>query len=333
VRNVLTANSGKGTYDDGSESTPIKITRRVIEDQISPSQIALGFYDEKHSYVSELETAVNALPNFDRIKDSVVIGNSKTDDSISSWLAENDTIPILFFIDPWGYQSISLELISNSIRSFGCDCLFFFNYSRLNMGVSNDALMKPVEHFFGPDLYAKVRKRVETEGHGPHYRRAIIMEEIAAFFRSKSAYTRPFTFMKEGERRISHDLMLVTKHPIGIGVFKDIASKHCFLDPDGVPHFEFCDVNDSLFPVLSAGNVGMKALKVDLLGTYSGKVTTIKQIYEAEQQYGPYLMKNYKDAVIALELEGKVTCKPPVDERQKRKGKPTLGDKVEIEFP
>ena len=60
-------------------------------------------------------------------------------------------MPTFFFVDPWGYKGLSLRLINSVLKDWGCDCVFFFNYNRINMGLGNDAVEKHMDALFGKE--------------------------------------------------------------------------------------------------------------------------------------------------------------------------------------
>ena len=66
-------------------------------------------------------------------------------EKIAEIFKQMDTIPALFFVDPWGYKGLSLRLISSFLGSWGCDCIFFFNYNRINMGINNQAVKEHMD--------------------------------------------------------------------------------------------------------------------------------------------------------------------------------------------
>jgi hypothetical protein len=70
-----------------------------------------------------------------------------------------------------------------------------------------------------------------------------------------------------------------------------------------------------------------------LLDEYAGQENTTREVYEKHSVGKPYLMRNYKDILLKLELEGKLVADPPAHKRRKRKGKITFGDNVLIKFP
>ncbi len=325
---------GKGVYDDGSESTPIKVIKSVIEKGIDKKKLVMVFADAEEDVVSEFERNVDRIENVESIRESIHIIHHRTGKSMVDWIRGVKLPPTFFFIDPFGYKGISLDLILAATESFGCDCIFFFNYNRINMSIKNKSLLIPVNEFLGEDLAESLRERIERACN-PHERRSIILEAIFSVLRDNKRYVFPFTFSFESERKISHDIMLVTKHPIGVGAFKDVASKFGFMSEDEIPTYEFCDADRSLFPLLSEFSKTLDDLKGHLLRKYAGKRLTIKEIFEDDQQYGPFVRKNYKRAVIELEQHGAIKCIPAIGTkgRPSRNGVPTAGDGVVVTFP
>jgi hypothetical protein len=74
------------------------------------------------------------------------------------------------------------------------------------------------------------------------------------------------------------------------------------------------------------------ALKDLMAITCAGTTQTVERVYETNTVGTPYTLKNVKDAIIALELEGRVTVDKPAAKRM-RLGKVTLGDDRMVTFP
>ena len=55
----------------------------------------------------------------------------------------------LYFFDPWGYKGLTLNLIREAITPFGCDCVFFFNFKRINAAIANEQFRKHIDALFG----------------------------------------------------------------------------------------------------------------------------------------------------------------------------------------
>jgi three-Cys-motif partner protein len=60
-------------------------------------------------------------------------------------------VPTLVFLDPCGYKGLSLKLISSVLAGFGNDCIFFFNYSRINMKLDLEVMNSSIDEFFEPE--------------------------------------------------------------------------------------------------------------------------------------------------------------------------------------
>jgi three-Cys-motif partner protein len=82
-----------------------------------------------------LEAEVNKLPEIERLCYKPQIINSEVGSEIIGRLENITLSATLFFIDPWGYKRLPLLLIVSMLKSWGCDCIFFFNYNRVNMGL------------------------------------------------------------------------------------------------------------------------------------------------------------------------------------------------------
>jgi hypothetical protein len=79
-----------------------------------------------------LKTAIDAVPGVGTLRYRPTIQNRIIDGKWAGILSKLQ-VPTLVFLDPCGYKGLSLKLISSVLGGFGNDCIFFFNYSRINM--------------------------------------------------------------------------------------------------------------------------------------------------------------------------------------------------------
>ena len=70
------------------------------------------FNDRDEDHVHELEEAIKALPGIERLKHQPLLWNLEVGDEIAKAFQSVHTIPILAFVDPWGYKGLSLRLVS-----------------------------------------------------------------------------------------------------------------------------------------------------------------------------------------------------------------------------
>jgi hypothetical protein len=84
---------------------------------------------------------------------------------------------------------------------------------------------------------------------------------------------------------------------------------------------------DASTPLLFSLARPFDGLKEELLKVFSRKKRLMKQIYEQHSVDTPFISRNYKDALLALENEGKITAEPT----KRKKG--TFADHVVVTFP
>lgn len=91
---------------------------------------------------------------------------------------------------------------------------------------------------------------------------------------------------------------------------KEIMAKCSSKKEQGVPSFEY-NPADKRFPRLFELTRPLDELTDMLLNDFAGKTMTMKQIYEGHHVGKPYIKKNYKDALVKLERQGKIYVNPP----------------------
>src|ERR1700721_1053611 len=94
-------------------------------------------------------------------------------------------VPSLFFVDPWGYKGLSLGLINSVVKNWGCDCVFFFNYNRINMGLNNEAVEPHIDGVFGKERAKVLREKLV--GMPSERREAAIIEALTAALKELGA--------------------------------------------------------------------------------------------------------------------------------------------------
>ncbi len=238
-------------------------------------------------------------------------------------------VPTLFFVDPWGYKGFSLRLINSVLKDWGCDCVFFFNLNRINMGINNSQVKEHMEAIFGEDLLQAMI--VEIGQFDPEDRELYVVEKLCEALKEhsqKELYVLPFRFRKP-DYRPSHHLIFASKHFRGYDIMKGIMATESSNHVDTVPSFEYSPAGPK-FPILYQLSKPLEELKKMLKNDFAGKTCSVKNIYEQHSVGTRFIMQNYKTAIKELEETGKVTVCDPED-KKRRKG--TLADRLLITFP
>jgi hypothetical protein len=217
------------------------------------------------------------------------------------------------------------------LKDWGCDCILFFNYNRINMGLPNKFVMEPINALFGEERASELRE--EIEGLKPFERELAIVEAIGEALQEMGGkYVLPFCFKREDGRRTSHHLIFVSKHHLGYDIMKEIMAKESSGAEQGVPTFEY---NPSFRKqgLLFELSRPLDDLGDMLLEQYAGRTMTMMEIYHDHNCGRRFIKRNYKAILTQLEQGGKVTCDPAAADRPKRHGEPTFADAVEVMFP
>jgi three-Cys-motif partner protein len=320
--------AGPSRYEDGSNSTPLLILEQAIKDADMSEMLVALFNDKDSNNVQALETAIKALPNISNLQYKPIVKNQEVGTEIVKMFEEFESIPTLLFIDPWGYKGLSLRLINSVLKNWGCDCIFFFNYNRINMGLNNQFVREHMEALFGKERAERLGNRLKELK--PLERELTIVEELAQALKEMGGkYVLPFGFKNEKGERTSHHLIFVSKHPLGYDIMKGIMAKESSSNEQGVPSFEYNKehITKSLQPLLFEFSRPLDDLGEMLLKEFAGKTLTMREIYEKHNVGKPYIDKNYKEVLKKLELAGKITTEPS------KRPKNTFGNDVKVTFP
>ena len=300
--------------------------QQAIEDPIFAERLVTIFNDKDEDHARSLEQSIQALSGIERLQHDPQIWNEEVGDGIAGLFEDMRTIPLLAFIDPWGYKGLTLRLVNAFLKDWGCDCVFFFNYNRINMGLNNPAVHEHMCALFGPERAAALRD--ELEPLSPADREATIVNELGTALKDYGhRYVLPFCFKNESGRRTTHHLILVTKHFKGYEVMKEIMAKSSSEANQGVPSFTYLPPTANRQRFLFELSRPLDDLKGQLLVAFAGQTRSMREIYEEHSVDRPFLARNYKTVLYAMLEEELIQ----VDRRPKRKG--TFADDIRVTFP
>ena len=323
--------AGPGRYKDGTKSTPLLVLERAIRDPEMREVLVTMFNDKDENNSCSLEQAISELPHIEKLKYRPEVRNKEVGQEIVAMFSQMRLIPTLFFIDPWGYKGLTLQLINAVLKDWGCDIIIFFNYNRISMGLSNPYVEEHMNALFTKQRADKLRQHLETLN--PSEREMAIVEEIAnALTEMGAKYVLPFCFKNEHGTRTSHHLIFVTKHFRGYGIMKDIMARQSSAADQGVPSFTY-NPADKRFPLLFELTRPLDDLGSMLLKDLVGRRLSLKELYEEHSVGKPYILKNYQDVLRKFESAGTITTEPSAERRRKLKGEVTFSEKVIVTFP
>jgi three-Cys-motif partner protein len=323
--------AGPGRYKDGTKSTPLLLLEQAIENPDMRQMLVTMFNDANEDFSRSLERAIHSLPGVGQLSYPPEVFNFEVGEKIARMFEEMRLVPTLFFVDPWGYKGLSLNLIGSVLKNWGCDCIFFFNYNRINMGLANDLVRDHMNALFGKARADSLRVRLEAMD--PYERELTIVEELVEALQDMGGkYVLPFRFVNDRGTRTSHHLIFVSKHILGYTIMKEIMAKECSRMEQGVPTLEY-NPADARYPLLFELSRPLDDLAEMLLSEFAGQTLTMETVYRKHHVGRRFIKRNYKEALRRLEAEGRIITDPPAENRIRRKGQVTFADHVEVAFP
>ena len=322
--------SGPGIYDDGSESTPILILRRVIASPSLRNKFVFYLNNKDPENCYKLRQNISQLDGISSLQFNPLISNEEITYETPPKF-NFPKIPCFCFLDPAGYNGLSLNLLEVFGKDFGTDLIFFFNYNDINRALSNPKVAINMEQLFGRKHYYLLIDKIKNQS-GQNRESIIVNEMSEALHDIGLRYTLPFRFKFEKKERTSHYIIFASKNITGFNIMKEIMVKIGETDYNGIGQFEFipsCDKSSSIqLSIIDLFNIPFETFKDNLCKRYFGKTYTMKSLYNTDSPNTRFISRQYKQALIELELEGRITCDKPYAKRRKN----TFSDNTVINF-
>lgn len=320
--------SGPGVFADGTVSTPLSILSYAIRDESLRTRLVTMFNDKDAEHATQLQAAINVLLGIETLTYRPEVSNLEVGSEAVDLFRGRNLVPTLFFIDPWGYKGLSLNLIGAAIKSWGCECIFFFNYNRIRSGLDNPLVATLMAELFGREQFEQLRDRVSRL---PMRERepAIINAMTESLKHVGGRYVLPFRVGSQHGNRTSHYVIFVSKHFRGYHIMKEVMEK-LSSDESEVRSLEFLPVKSPQLRLLDLNNpYGVSPLKALLAQACAGQSMSVEEAYEHSTVDTPYILKHVQKALMELESEGRVTIDPPAGKRKRG----TLAKEKIVTFP
>ena len=317
--------AGPGRYKTGAMSTALRVLLAAIDDPMFSDRLVTVFNDKDDKHVRSLQAEIDSLPGIEKLRHKPDVWHEEVGDEIARQFEKINTIPLLAFIDPWGYKGLTLRLVNAFLKDWGCDCIFFFNYNRINAGLSNPVVRARMEALFGVDRAASLAEALRPLR--PVEREATIVNELGTALKEYGhRFVLPFCFKKASGIRTTHHLVLVTKNFKGYEVMKEIMAKSSSGEQQGVPTFTYVPPTADQQRLLFDLSRPLDELQDELLANFAGRTLTMRALYEEHSVDRSFLARNYKAVLSKMRKEDLVST-----DRQPTGS--TFADNILVTFP
>lgn len=317
--------AGRGSYSDGTPSTPLLIVQHAIDTPALHDLFISQFVEADRDTAVALNAAITALPGLSRLKYEPRVHPVGVDEKVAEWFEAKNYVATLTFIDPFGYAGLTARLVHAALKDPGSECVFFFNFNRVNAAIDNGCVEDHVKRLF--DAADATTLRGELKGLNTFQREEAVVKRLVEVIKRKHAqHVLTFRFLNDDASRTSHYLVFATKDPLGAKIMKDVMARESSWTDGKTPGYGCSPkpMTPSLMDCLDP----VDDLVLELSVAFAGKTTTVAGVYFAHGLERPFTPAQYKDALMRLEAQGKVTALPPASERRER----TMADHVQIRF-
>ena len=326
---------GPGKYGDDNLSAPLLIVKSTLENPELSKKMRFLFNDNDPANVSALKESISEIDSNNKLGRRVEYHSETVGEGFHSRLRIPANMPVLSFVDPFGYKGLTIDLINELISNSGSDCIFFFNYNRINMALSsNTKFDEHLKSLFGEARTATLKGQLANLP--ASQREPIVLNALVdALCENKSNYVLPFKFYSTEMLRTSHFIIFVTKHPTACKIMKQIMYSNSAKDSDGVATFSFEDSRN--FGIghdqISFFDRPIEELKMEILKRHSGQTVQVSQLCEEVDCdfSNHYVGKNVKEVLKNLEIEGKLNVISGRTQKY-RCGNLNMPDKAIIQF-
>ncbi len=324
--------AGPGVYGGGEESIPIIICKQVVSEPRLRTSVKLWFNEGDPSYYEKLKANINSVAGIATLTHKPRVTSHITAQDFAPRLSGMRT-PSFVFADPCGYKGLSLRLIASALKPFGNDCLFFLNYNRINMKISYEVMNDSINAFFEAARADQVRDEIRTIDN-PQEREDVILFAVRRALKDDvGASSLTFAFRTREGGGTSHHLVYATKNIRALNQMKRIYTKASSDKADDVGSLDF-DPRDAGPRNMSLFGP-MEEVRQRLLQVFAGRTLTFEELIVAEADHTRFTDTAYRNALLDLEEEKRVTMIPPAQERRLRPGgeRRSLPGATSITFP
>jgi three-Cys-motif partner protein len=328
--------SGPGRYENGLASTPIQILEHAVSSPDLQQMLLAMFNDENADHTSALTKAISELPDIGKLKRYPRIRTGAVDQALVDRFKNSSLGPSFSFIDPFGFKGLTLDLVDTLVRSWGSDLVLFFSFNSINRSLTIPSVKKHIDALFGQKKAEELRvtaKTVATEK-----REELLIEKfIEAINDLGYDYVLPYVVERDDKDRTSHYLIFISKDKRGYSIMKDIMYALSEDKTEGVAKFGFVrSISKKRTPLLALMNSPLKDFADQLCIDFAGQTLSRKLLrdhYDLMYPRNPFVDKNWRDTLMRLEEQDRISAVPSRENRPKRKGETTFGKNTKVTFP
>ncbi|WP_133967371.1 three-Cys-motif partner protein TcmP [Eubacterium limosum] len=321
--------SGPGSFSDGNISTPLFVVNHILQNKNYCEKFILNFNDADPKNIDRLKENIETLDDIHLLKNSPCYSCVSLDVDTPLDFFNCLNYPTLYFVDPFGYKGITMDLLKKCLDSHGSDIILFFNYNRVSTSFTNPKVIHHMKALYTDSIYNSTVELL-NEIYVPQEKEALLINRfIYAIQRNCNAMAFPFRFQFENKKSTSHYIFFLTHNETALGIMKDIMWKWSSEKDNGIANFSFLPNQpiEQQLNLIDMVDDKFEELKRDLMTNFKGQIRNVTYIC-SRYSTTIYIKRNIKSALKSLEKENKIRCDPPFQNRRAN----TIADHVNVIF-
>lgn len=305
--NFIDGFAGPGIYEDGEPGSPIIALRTFLDhasvDAIGGTTFNFMFNEADPERYAILKDQIKALRKERGFPSNlnVEVANRNFHDlgeEILKDLKQNEILaPTFFFIDPFGYTDVPLDLIQRLLAFNACEMLIYFDFNSVNRFATAGVVDDHFEALFGTDEF----KNAPASGAERHeYLRDLYERQLRDV--GNFAHVRSFAMVPD-HGHVSYYLFFCTRN---LQAFDKMKAQMWKLDPTGGFRFE-----DRLAgqPVLFGDETAIEQLQDELARHFAGRTVDVQRVIDYTVAETPFYSGQVKRSALApMQRAGRITC-------------------------
>jgi three-Cys-motif partner protein len=305
------------------------VIRAAVSDAKLAPSLRTYFNDRDVAKADCLREEFARLAGLDKLSYRPVVSNEEASVEFVERLQLDSKTPKLFFLDPFGYKALTMPLLRSVLEGWA-ECIFFFNYRRVNAALNNSVFESNVQRLFGIERLKSLKLEL-AQSNSVLQRESIVLKHLtSALVDAGAKHVMNFSFKVEDAHRSTHHLIFATGHRKGFEAMKTIMARESSRDTEHGPSMTFTQRPSE--PTLFDRDPH-DVLAETLIKRFQSKTISLDDIYKEMGSETTFTLPYFRRSLLLLEQKREIEVDPPASSRPASKGKQSMSGGTMITFP
>ena len=302
--------AGRGRYENGEPGSPLLAMDTAARHDDLLENFLCTFVELNDSNYENLEKEVELKKKECGDVVDVITRNDAFEEVVDDLIEglDGDTIvPSFFFIDPFGYDSMPFESVSDiiNLRETGVEVFLTFMVRDIRRFLENEGHENSITRILGNERWKDIPEKGVSN----------VEEEILKLYEQQlkteagARYVWPFEMKMPERRETVYYLIHATNHFKGFKIMKDVMynagaeDQFAYLGPD---HYAYESDQQTLFQMTGAEDDRIEDLAEFLFSRFEGSTLKFWDIMKETYLETDLIEKHYRKAIYYLEDKHRV---------------------------